>query len=85
MNRVLRITTIAAIVAPLLFSCQEEAQKEVRSVDELMQESEGSFPNTMEKTRELQQEVKKLNIEIKQESQQRIQEINKELEKSKKK
>lgn len=76
--------TYLSIILLTFSSCQREEKKEDRAIDRLMQESEGSFPETMQKTERLEQEVKKINVQIKQDSEQRVNQINEELKKKKK-
>jgi hypothetical protein len=66
----------------VLTSCQTE--EEESRLKKLSQEAEeGTFPKTQKESQQLQKEVKKLNVEVKEESQERIKMINKELEKNK--
>ncbi len=80
----LKYSAILCMTLLALASCQREDKKEERSIDQLMEESKGEFPNTVEKTKKFEQEVKRANTVIKQEAEKRVDEINQELKKKKK-
>jgi len=71
---------LSSCAALLLAGCGGD---EKRNVEKLTEETQGTFPETMKESQELQQEVKILNKEVKEESRQRIEKIEKELERRK--